>query len=355
VIRNVWVRTAIALAIGAAGGTVFYLLSLPLAWMLGAMFAVMAVALSGGPVAMPGRFRGIFVTVIGVLLGSAFTPEIVAQAVQFGSALLVQVLFMALATTLGFFIYRKIGGYDRTTAYFSSTPGGLSEMTLVSEAMGGDARIVPLNHAVRIVLVVTVIPFYFRYIEGLAVPTTPPNLSRVAETPLEIALLVACAVIGHAVATRLRLPAAPLLGPMVLSAALHVTGISAVTVPSWLVSAALVVIGTGVGTRFVERLSPRDLVRTIAIAFFTATSMIALAIVTAVVFSSFLPVDSIVLFLSIAPGGLAEMSLIAFAVSNDRAFVTVMHFLRVMVVMLSGAVIYKLIFGRGDRPGRAAE
>jgi uncharacterized membrane protein AbrB (regulator of aidB expression) len=55
------------------------------------------------------------------------------------------------------------------------------------------------------------------------------------------------------------------------------------------------------------------------------------------------------LFLSIAPGGLAEMSLIAFALAADTAFVTVMHFLRVMVVMLSGALIFRVIFGRSKR------
>ena len=65
---------AIALPIGAAGVTVFYLLSLPLAWMLGSMIAVMVAAFAGAPVRTPGRFRGTFATVIGVLLGSAFTP-----------------------------------------------------------------------------------------------------------------------------------------------------------------------------------------------------------------------------------------------------------------------------------------
>ncbi len=348
-------RMLLALTIGALGGTLFYLLSLPLAWMLGAMIAVMVAALSGAPVVMPNKVRGVFVTAIGVLLGSAFTPELLQQATQFGSVLLIQVLFMAMATTLGFVIYRYVAGYDKTTAFFSSTPGGLSEMTLVNEAMGGDSRIVPLNHGVRIVMVVSVIPFYFRYIEGLAVPTTPPNLTHVASTPLEIALLLGCAVVGYAVAGRLRLPAAPLIGPMICSAALHVTGISEATIPSWLVSIALVVVGSSVGCRFVERLSPRQMLRTIALAFVTAAAMIGLAVVTALILSNFVPVDVFVLFLSIAPGGLAEMSLIAFALSDQRAFVTVMHFLRVLVVMLSGALVYRVIFGRTGGGPRTAD
>jgi len=340
---------SIALPIGTLGGTIFYALSLPLAWMLGAMIAVMIAALAGVPVRMPNSFRGVFVTVIGVLLGSAFTPELLQEAGRFGGTLLIQVAFMAVATTLGYTIYRVIGRYDHTTAYFSSTPGGLSEMTLVSEALGGDSRIVPLNHGVRIVLVVTLISFYFRYGEGLDVPTTPPSGAHIASTPLEIGLLVGCAVAGYAIAGWMRLPAAPLIGPMVLSALLHATGITDASVPVWLVSAGLLVIGTGVGCRFVDRLSPAQMLRTIGIAIFTGLSMIGLAVGTAALFSHLIGMDGFILFLSIAPGGLAEMSLIAFALSADTAFVTVMHFLRVMVVMLSGALIFRVIFGRSKK------
>jgi uncharacterized protein len=337
---------AIALPIGAAGGTVFYVLSLPLAWMLGSMIAVMVAAFAGAPVRMPGRFRGTFATVIGVLLGSAFTPELLEQAGRFGATLLIQVGFMAVAMATAYWIYRTLGRYDRTTAYFSSTPGGLSEMTLISEAMGGDSRIVPLNHGVRIVLVVTLISFYFRYVENLAVPTTPQSGAHIASTPLEIALLVACAVVGWSVGSRLRIPAAPLIGPMVLSALLHATGISNATLPVWLVSAALVVIGTSVGCRFVDRLGFAAMIRTLGVALIAGLSMIGMAIAVAAVFSWVTGLDGFVLFLSIAPGGLAEMSLIAFALSADKAFVTIMHFLRVLVVMLSGALVFRLVFGR---------
>ena len=73
------------------------------------MIAVMIAALAGVPVRMPNSFRGVFVTIIGVLLGSAFTPELLQEAGRFGSTLLIQVAFMALATTVGYSIYRIVG------------------------------------------------------------------------------------------------------------------------------------------------------------------------------------------------------------------------------------------------------
>src|SRR3546814_6384744 len=72
-----------ALAVGTLGGFVFFLLHMPLAWMLGSMVFVAVFALmsdSGGetgrilrhslPVKIEGRLRELMVTVIGVLLRS---------------------------------------------------------------------------------------------------------------------------------------------------------------------------------------------------------------------------------------------------------------------------------------------
>ena len=116
---------ALALSIGGAGGAVFFALSLPLAWMLGAMVAVTAISLGGLRMVVPGQFRAIFAATLGVLLGSAFTPDLVNQISKFGTFLGLQAAFMLLATTLAYQMHRRLGGYDRVTAYFSSTPGGL--------------------------------------------------------------------------------------------------------------------------------------------------------------------------------------------------------------------------------------
>ena len=70
------------LALGAAGGGVFYALSLPLPWMLGALFVTMAASIADLPVRGPTRLRPAIVAVIGVLLGSRFTPAVVDQAGQ---------------------------------------------------------------------------------------------------------------------------------------------------------------------------------------------------------------------------------------------------------------------------------
>ena len=338
----------IALCIGIPGGALFSTLSLPLAWMMGAMLFVTGFALAGVQVAVPNKVRSVFVAILGVMLGSAFTPDLVNRATEFGAALIVQITYMVIAGVAAYGIYRLIARYDVITAYFSSTPGGLSEMTLMGEHYGADARIISLNHAVRVLIIVTVIPFYFRWIEGLEVPASPPNPQQIW-TLLDVMILVGCGAIGYPAAVRLKLPAAALIGPMVLSAAAHISGLTASSVPGTLIAASQLIVGTALGCRFTNRMSAIQMVRVIAIAALAAIVMIAVAIALVSIASLVIPVQNTILFLSLAPGGLAEMSLIALAFGTGTAFVTVMHFIRVAIVMLLGAAVYRVFFDQVRR------
>ena len=68
-------RLTKALAIGTTGGALFFALNMPLAWMMGAMVATTVAALSGVSLHVPGQLRSVMVAILGVLLGSTFTPE----------------------------------------------------------------------------------------------------------------------------------------------------------------------------------------------------------------------------------------------------------------------------------------
>ena len=80
-------KISLALCIGALGGVSFYLIGLPLPWMLLAVFASMAAAILGAPVLPPNRIRPATVAVIGVMLGARFTPDFIAMAGAWGTSL----------------------------------------------------------------------------------------------------------------------------------------------------------------------------------------------------------------------------------------------------------------------------
>ncbi len=343
-----WRALATALAIGGGGGLLFATLNMPLAWLLGSMAATTVAALSPIRVAVPIRIRSLFVAVLGIMLGSAFTPELAEQAGRFAGTLLVQAGFIVLVVSTGYFTYRVIGGYDRVTAYFSSTPGGMTEMTLIGDSLGGDMRTISLNHAVRVLIVVSVIPFYFSYILGLEIGARP-NTGTFAELKLEDAMiLAACGIVGFMVARRFRVPAYALIGPMVVSAAVHLAGWTSGNIPGGFVATAQLVVGAAVGCRFAG-ISIRRMLQVAWLAAVNAMTLILLAAVVGSIAARFIDTDGSALFLSLAPGGLAEMSMIAFALDVDTAFVTVMHFMRLLLVMMLAPLAYRFLSRRGKR------
>ena len=343
-----WRPLGSAIGVGAVGGFIFSLFGLPLAWMLGAMVATTIASLAGLRVNVPNRVRTLFIAILGIMLGSAFTPEIVDQAAQWAGSLATQAGYVALATGLSYTIYLRVGGYDRVTAYFSSTPGGISEMVLLGESLGGDIRTISLNHAVRVLIVIGVIPFYFRFVEGISLPSAPATGAIGDLAPLDFLILAGCGIVGYLVAARLRVPAYAIIGPLFLSAAIHLAGLTASSVPSPIAASAQLVVGAALGSRFVG-LSLGQMGRVAWLAAITAIVLIGSAAAVASLASLFLDVGPSTMFLALAPGGLAEMSLIALALGVDTAFVTIMHILRVVLVVILAPYAFRILPGRAPR------
>ncbi|MBT3627585.1 MAG: AbrB family transcriptional regulator [Rhodospirillaceae bacterium] len=334
-------RLALALALGAAGGAVFYALNLPLPWMLGAMSFVTIAALSGAPVASAPRFRNAMVAVLGVLLGSQFNAEIFARIADWYVGLAGVAASSGLMIVLCTFYYRKVGGYDRTSAYFSSIPGGLSEMMVLGEAMGGDARRISLSHGVRILTAVFLIAFYFRLFEGYQ----PIGLIGAEVSALgwqDGLVLLACAALGWPGARLLRVPAAQLVGPLALSAAAHLSGLIGAMPPGEIVAAAQVALGAAIGARFVGA-GFREIWRIMFISVGAAMIMVAIAAAFALILGEISGSSKTALFLALAPGGLAEMSIIALSFGTAAAFVSTHHIVRIIILVVVAPAIFRLL------------
>ena len=344
--KLVWV--ALALGIGAAGGAVFNALALPLAWMLGAMCLSTAAALARLPVRVPAGLRTAMIAILGIMLGSIFSPEILSRAGQWLEGLGLLAVYLIATSAIVLVYFRRIGGYDPVTAYFSATPGGLNEMVLVGEAMGGDARVISLTHAVRILVVVLVVPFYFRLIEGYEPPSASGFVVAGSFGLADALVLGLCGLGGYLLAVRLQVPAAPLVGPLVLSAAAHLGGFTDAPPPPALVALAQVVVGTAIGCRFAG-LPIARVRRALALAIGSSVLMLGLAGAFSAVAGAVAIAEPAALFLSFAPGGLAEMSLIALSLGIDTAFVATMHIFRIIVVVVGAPLVFRLMRRRWPR------
>ena len=340
--------TTKALAIGAIGGGVFAWFNLPLAWMMGAMCLTTVSAVGGVDVRVPPGLRMVMIAVLGVMLGSAFRPDIIESAGQWSVSLAMLVVYVATIALLAGLYFRKVARYDATTAYFSAIPGGLSEMILVGGAMGGDDRSIALTHASRILLVVLIIPFWFRLVEGYQpVPGgVGGGFMAFADIPAsDLAILALSAVAGFFAARTLNLPSAALIGPMVVSAAVHLFGVTASKPPAELMVIAQVVIGTAIGCRFAG-VGPRRVLRAIVAALGATAIMLGIGVVFSLGLNAALGLPVAALTLAFAPGGLAEMTLIALALGVDPAFVSTHHVVRIFLVVIFAPMAFKIIAPR---------
>ncbi|WP_114966430.1 AbrB family transcriptional regulator [Alkalilacustris brevis] len=335
-------RFALAVAISIVGGLLFTWLTMPLPWLLGPMVLNTIAALSRAPVQGPVAIRPYVIVVIGVMLGSGFTPDLLDRLAVWGVSLGFAVVYLACAALITIPYYRLIGGFDPATSYFCAMPAGLSEMTVIGKAMGADDRRIALAHASRILIVVISLGVWFRLFSGLDLGDGISGGTSVRDTPsLELVKLSAVGVAGFFLGRRLRLPAPTLLGPMILSAGLYVSGIVSAPPPSELVLAAQLLLGTIIGCRFVG-MSPRVVGGALIMGLGAAALLLGLTVLFAMVLMGVLQRDFLAILLAFAPGGLTEMSLIALAIGVDVGYVSSHHVVRVACVVAFAPLIFRL-------------
>ena len=332
---------ALALLLGLAGGVLFFALNLPLPWMLGALCLTLVAAVIGLPIRTPDALRPPVIAVIGVLLGSGFTPELLGRLPGWLPSLGMLALYAALSAAIVVPFYRRVGGFDPITAYFAGMPGGLTEMMMIGRAMGGDDRKIVLAHAARIVITVAAIAFWFRLVLGFQVSGNPGGPSLLSMGVQDIGILVTCGVVGVFAGIRLRLPAPTLLGPMLLSGIAHATGLTSSAPPPGLVIAAQVALGTMMGCRFLG-VAARDVARALVLSAAATVMMLVLALGFAVALHALLGLDRSLVLLAFAPGGLSEMSLVALAMQAEVAFVALHHVVRIVLVIAFAPLVLRL-------------
>lgn len=336
----------LALAIGALGGFVFAYFRLPLPWMTGPLLATTVATMAGVPLKAPGGVRGIVVAVIGTMVGASFTPNVLDEAVQWAGTLTAMVIFVLLLMASVSYALRRFAGFSVPTAYFSAAPGGFNQIMILGSALGGDDRTIALIQSVRVTLTVLLIPFWFRLLEGYDPDKALPFVRIGDIGAFDASALAACAVVGYWVGERIRLPIPALIGPMVLSAALHLAGITAASPPSEIVNIAQIVIGTSAGCRFTG-ITVRRVVGTLTIGGLTTVYMLIVTVGAAFALDYAFGLPFAKVLLAFAPGGLAEMVLVSLAMGIDPAFVSIHHLVRLIVIYVAVPFAFRLLMARG--------
>ncbi len=207
-------------------------------------------------------------------------------------------------------------------------------------------------HSVRIITVVFVLPITVQFlVVGAATPadTILPDHSNGSASVGEWVLLAGCGVAGYVIGKTFRIPGGVMIPAMLLSAIVHVAGWTAVVPPTWLVALVQIVIGSSAGGRFYG-IAWREMSRTLMHSFAWALILIGCAAAIAWLALPFLDQPYVALLLALAPGGTAEMTLIAYAIGIEAAFVITCQVIRIFLVYTLAPFVFTVTGGGGPRP-----
>ncbi|GGF84121.1 hypothetical protein SAMN05216376_12220 [Mameliella alba] len=340
------IETALTAAIGVA---LFTLLGLPLPFLFGPLAACLLAALAQRPMQGFGQVSKGFRTILGVAVGASLTPDVVAALPSMAASLAFIPLYILVIGLIGVPYFHRVHGFDRVTAWYAAMPGGLQDMIIFGTEAGGDPRALSLIHATRVMIIVTVAPMILTF--GFGSALTNDIGAPAAEIPLhELALMAAAALIGWKGGERIGLFGASILGPMIVTAVLSLSGFIHARPPAEAILAAQFFIGVGIGVGYVG-ITLGELRRVVL----AGVLFVLILAVLAAIFSEIVvllglapPVEG---FLAFAPGGQAEMTVLAIVAGADLGFVIVHHLTRVFLVITGAPLAARFLMKpRKDRP-----
>lgn len=333
-------RIAITHAIAAIGVAIFLALGLPLPWLLGPITACLITALLGV------RMKGIpFVnnamrSILGVAVGATFTTALVISMAGMWTTLLLVPVMVFLIGLVGVPYFQRLWGFDFATSYYSAMPGGLQDMLLFGEEAGGDVRALSLIHATRVMVIVVALPFILKGYWGVDL-SNPPGVPAATLPLSQLVLMAVAGLAGWQIAKAVGLFGASILGPMILAGILALAGVLQNRPPAEAIWAAQFFIGMAVGTKYAG-VTGEEVRRDVAAALGFCVILLILAAGFVEVIHLFALAPPMEALLAFAPGGQAEMTVLALIAGADMAFVIAHHVLRIVTVIIGAPIAARL-------------
>ncbi|MGO4538531.1 AbrB family transcriptional regulator [Paenibacillus sp. 2TAB19] len=359
-------RFMVTLGAALAGGILFKLLHVPIPWLLGPMIATLIVCnTTKVKLVWPGQLRQAAMITVGYTIGLSLTGSALREmSLQLPTMLLMTALLLLFCAFIALII-SKLSHSDYKSALLGSVPGGLSQVILLAEeTKGTNLTMVTVTQVIRLMVIVICIPLLayspmISHYDAGSSATAETTVTAVVEASTSSAALwsglfpnlilfavvgVACAWIGD----KIKFPTAYLLGPAIGTAALQFTGVHGPELPSLFVNAAQLMIGVYVGML----LKPQQLehkVRTLLLAIASGLLMLLCALGLSVLLSKLQSVSEATAMLSLAPGGMDQMGIIAHAINADLSMVAGYQLFRMLFIFFVVPPLIRFVFKVVDK------
>ncbi|MDR3374901.1 MAG: AbrB family transcriptional regulator [Ancalomicrobiaceae bacterium] len=343
-----WVAlTALSVALIAG----LELLRLPAALLLGAMTAAIIFAAAGQVLRVPQLLFFGAQGVIGCMIARAFPAPVFLEVAHNWPVLVFGVLSVLAASSFLGWLLARWQVLPGSTAIWGSAPGAATAMVLMAEAYGADFRLVAFMQYLRVVIVTLVATLVARL--WTTSTGTPVAIDWFPALDWwQLAATVAVVVGGVGAGRLFRVPAGPMLIPMLAGALLQDTGQMTIQLPPWLLGLAYLAVGWSIGLRFTRTIliyAAHALPRLVL----SILALIALCGGFACLLVFFVGIDPLTAYLATSPGGADSVAIISASTPVNVAFIMAMQMARFLIVLLTGPWLARMVAGRMAQPDGA--
>ena len=315
--------------------------NLPLAWFLGPMVATSISALIGVNIKIPRLVLSSILILLGLYIGNYIDRDLFAQMDEWAFTSFIMFIYIVLSIFIVSLYLQKFSNYEKKTSIFSAAPGALGPLMILAEDQKTDLSHVATSHLIRLIIIVTVFPFFVNSYYGVETITVISE-SLPDQNKYHLLSLIIFSIFLIVVFDKFRVPAALLSGTLVASGLLQITEIASYQFSPKIIDYCLLILGASVGCRFANK-TFGEIGRNAFHSFIATFILVVLGVAAAFVAGLVIDKNFFTLLLSYCPGGIYEVAVIAIFFDLDPEFVSFHHIIRLLMILFIVPIILKII------------
>ena len=331
----------LVVAISVPSAIVADYFNLPLAWFLGPMLATSIGALMGLKIIIPRVILSSILVLLGLYIGNYIDKDLFAQMHEWAFTSLIMFIYIVLSIFIVSFYLQKFSKYEKKTSIFSAAPGALGPLMILAEDQKTDLIHVATSHLIRLIIIVTVFPFFVNSYYDNEIDNFVQNTTQ-SQNNFDLLILIFLSIILIFIFDKFKIPAPLLSGTLVASGILQLTEIAAYKVSSDIVDYCLLILGASVGCRFAGK-TFNEVAKNTFHSFIATALLVVLGVFAALAASLVIDKNFFTLLLSYCPGGIYEVAVIAIFFNLDPEFVSFHHIIRLLMILFTVPLILKII------------
>ncbi|GAB6254809.1 AbrB family transcriptional regulator [Peribacillus sp. N1] len=344
------IQFSAALLTAFIGGGLFSLIRFPIPWLLGPMAALLiASRFKNVKLIWPVSVRNTGLIIVGYSIGISFTKSSLSDMISHLPSMLILTTLIVLVCACSAFVMSKYSGIDYPTSLTSSIPGGLSQIVVFAEDMKGiDITTVTFFHVTRVIMVVFLVPLLI--ISPIFAANSTNDSSKITDNvipewsglfPLIFLFALICFLAAR-IGKIFKLPAPYFLGPVIVAAAIGLLGLQGPPLPPTLLDISQFMVGGYIGLLLKpEQLNNKR--KTLLLALMNGLILISATMFFSFLLTQYYDLSTITGFLSLAPGGMDQMGIIAQEVNADVSTVTSYQLFRMAFIYAAVPPLLKLV------------